>query len=313
MLINKKMFGCFKNDVVNDIDNDCEKCNEWDMIDVNDNCKTDNVDDNKILALFYEICETKTPQEVEDFLKLYKLDKQDLDDGLTHAANNFNLDVITTLLSNGATNFQNLLNGACFFNNIELVTILLRCCSSTSDISQADIDPLNALCVAIQFERNQIVQMFLDADSSCINDALGAACMLGKMDCVLFLIQKGATDWDIGLLKAVEGGFLNIVKLMVNNGATNISEAFEESVLRKHYEIIYYFIENFKVEINLLDSETILILLNLGMDFRKLGSRVHYFVEKRKNRLHELLSVISTHIFHDIIYYVLFDFVEYIE
>ena len=51
------------------------------------------------------------------------------------------------------------------------------------------------------------------------NGGLIGACFRGHMDLVKFMIEKGANDWDNGLYYACIYGHFEIAKLMIEKGA----------------------------------------------------------------------------------------------
>src|SRR5579872_2007944 len=51
------------------------------------------------------------------------------------------------------------------------------------------------------------------------NRGLGAACYAGHLDTAEFMIEKGATLFDLGVKYARDGGHLAIIKLLISKGA----------------------------------------------------------------------------------------------
>lgn len=81
--------------------------------------------------------------------------------------------------------------------------------------------------------------------------------MYGRIDYVLFLVQKGATDWDNGLYGACRGGHVNLVKLMIKYGATNFDEGLYEcanSPGYKNTDICNILVANGATDIGLLTA-----------------------------------------------------------
>ena len=52
-------------------------------------------------------------------------------------------------------------------------------------------------------------------------DGLNGACQGGHKDLVLFMIEKGANDWNWGLNGACQGGHKDLALLMIEKGANN--------------------------------------------------------------------------------------------
>jgi len=66
----------------------------------------------------------------------------------------------------------------------------------------------------------------------------GEACKGGHIDIVKFMIEKGATDYNYGLRGTCEGGNVEIVNLMIKQGATDWDEGLYFACLGGHMEIV---------------------------------------------------------------------------
>jgi len=68
------------------------------------------------------------------------------------------------------------------------------------------------------------------------------------MEIVELMIDKGGEEypfnWNDGLQGACKGGHMDIVKLMIHKGATNIKEYFKVLIENGHFEIVEY-LENY--------------------------------------------------------------------
>jgi Ankyrin repeats (3 copies) len=65
----------------------------------------------------------------------------------------------------------------------------------------------------------------------------------GNMEIVKFMIEKGATSFDWTMVNASRGGHMEIVKLMIEKGATYFNTAMRSAALGGHMEIVKLMIE----------------------------------------------------------------------
>lgn len=78
------------------------------------------------------------------------------------------------------------------------------------------------------------------------NAAMAHHSFQGNIEKVYLLLEKGANDYNRSLQSAIQGNQLNIVKLMVAKGATNIQttlDAFIWGSDEVDFEIISYLVE----------------------------------------------------------------------
>jgi Ankyrin repeats (3 copies) len=72
----------------------------------------------------------------------------------------------------------------------------------------------------------------------------------GHMEIVKLLIEKGATDFDWGMNEAARGGQMEIIKLMIEKGATDFNRAMANAALGGHMEIVKFMIEKGATDFN---------------------------------------------------------------
>ncbi|MEM3858150.1 MAG: F-box protein [Candidatus Micrarchaeaceae archaeon] len=60
-----------------------------------------------------------------------------------------------------------------------------------------------------------------------LNMAFLNACIGGNLDIVMLMIKNGANNWNLGLYAACKGGKKQIIDLMIKNGATDFYWALE--------------------------------------------------------------------------------------
>jgi Ankyrin repeats (3 copies) len=75
------------------------------------------------------------------------------------------------------------------------------------------------------------------------DEAMFYAAYEGNIEIVKLMIEKGATDFDWAILEAAEGGHMEIVKLMIENGATDFNTAMINAAEGGYMEIVKLMIE----------------------------------------------------------------------
>jgi ankyrin repeat protein len=83
------------------------------------------------------------------------------------------------------------------------------------------------------------------------NTAMGYAAEGGQMEIVKLMIEKGATKFNLAMMSASYGGQMEIVKLMIEKGATYFNTAMYESAKGGKIEIVKFMIEKGATEFNL--------------------------------------------------------------
>lgn len=105
------------------------------------------------------------------------------------------------------------------------------------------INDLNKLYYAC--ENNLYISFFKISVNIDLNVCLYYACEFGNNYIINILIDKGANNWNYGLLGACKGNHINIAENMINNGANNIKDAFIYSCDHGTLIIIKYIINNY--------------------------------------------------------------------
>ena len=86
----------------------------------------------------------------------------------------------------------------------------------------------------------QIIKMNFRVYRTC---RLYAACKSGHMDIIKLMIEKGADDWNSGLIGACEGGHIDIVKFMIEKGSSDWSAGLGYACWCGHIDIVRLMIE----------------------------------------------------------------------
>lgn len=64
------------------------------------------------------------------------------------------------------------------------------------------------------------------------------ACKAGNIKAVTLEIEKGASDWNNGLIIACNGGFIDLVKLMIEKGADNWNYGLRSACIYGHITLV---------------------------------------------------------------------------
>lgn len=80
-------------------------------------------------------------------------------------------------------------------------------------------------------------------DEEILNQGLYKACKHGHIDVVRLLVKNGASSWDWGLVNACLSGDIVIVQLMIDLGARSWNSGLSQACLKGHKEIIKLMIE----------------------------------------------------------------------
>lgn len=108
-----------------------------------------------------------------------------------------------------------------------------------------DIDHLAniGLEVACKAGYLNIVLFMIEKGANEWNRGLYGACYGGYNDIALLMIEKGANDWNRGLWNACQGGHIDLVYLMTEKGANSWNEGLVCACQRGHIDIASFMIE----------------------------------------------------------------------
>ena len=76
------------------------------------------------------------------------------------------------------------------------------------------------------------------------NNGMSGACRSGHIDIVKLMIENGANDWNWGMYNACCGGHINIVKFMIKNGANAWNDGMSGACCGGHIDIVKFMIKN---------------------------------------------------------------------
>tara|TARA_R110001599_G_scaffold9946_2_gene49198 strand:- start:128 stop:733 length:606 start_codon:yes stop_codon:yes gene_type:complete len=67
--------------------------------------------------------------------------------------------------------------------------------------------------------------------------AMAYASMCGNMDIIKLMIDKGATNFNLSLIYAAEEGYINIVEFAIDMGATNFNSGMIHAIMGGHIDM----------------------------------------------------------------------------
>ena len=105
-------------------------------------------------------------------------------------------------------------------------------------------DPDDILNYACMYGHKEIVYFMINIGATYWNLGLGGACKGSQMDMIELMISKGADNWDQALFAACQGGQKEIAELMIQKGAKKWDWALAGACYGGYMEIAEKLIEN---------------------------------------------------------------------
>lgn len=197
--------------------------------------------------------------ELVKFLGDFLCDKQFSDVlnwkfNLHHACSSKNVELVRYIVDQCDENFDKFdqcLNTACFNGCIEIVEFMIENgakCSSLCLYSAC----ANGNKIIITMLLDMLLDMLHENNTNfdygeCnenintwINSMGCGACDGGHLEIVNIMIENGFNNWNDGMLCACSRGYLDIVKIMAKNGATNWSNGAVRACQNDHIDILKY-------------------------------------------------------------------------
>lgn len=163
-----------------------------------------------------------------------------LNDALIEAADKGYMNIVREVLNNGATNLDDALYAAARTNDLALLTELLH----AEDWPEEGIEEFNnALIIAARHGYLDAIREIINAGATNLGEALVNAATSNHLNVVQFLINTGAIDpmdIDWALRQAAYHGRLEIVRELVEHGATDLEDALQTAQERRHPEVVKY-------------------------------------------------------------------------
>jgi len=97
-----------------------------------------------------------------------------------------------------------------------------------------------------------------------------------NIDLINFFIQKGANNWNLGMVSAAEGGHKDLVQFFIQKGANNWNSGMVSAAEGGHKDLVQFFIQKGAKD------------WNLGMISAAKGGHkdlVQFFIQKYNNKL----------------------------
>lgn len=234
---------------------------------------------------FYSVCKSGDYKRAELMVRDIK-NHPNL--GLWAACEGGHLDIVNLMIAHGACEWSRALERACCSGNLEIVQLLLSkigksnhrlilasfrdtidnglqnaCEHGHLEIVQCLIQKhrgtlYEGMTIAYYAGHFQIVEYLCKHVRSC-HGVLRAACFRGDLKTVQRLLQfniSSKDDLELGLDMACQGGHLNIVELMIENGATDIEYGFVLACDAGHLHVARFLIEKGIGDLNRAMSKT---------------------------------------------------------
>lgn len=182
-------------------------------------------DDNFLNDCMLYACKSSNYEMVEYLLNkgAANFKKFDANKCLTNACKGGCTQIVNRMIELGANTWNMALYYACKGGHIHIIKLML--------LKNIDIAKIGHLCLGVACEKNHIhvINLLLTMNlGSEIGPnfkwdcGLSGACVGGNIDIVKLMIQKGATSINYALQKACNYGNTDIVKFLSVNGASNI-------------------------------------------------------------------------------------------
>ena len=195
---------------------------------------------------------------VKFLLKNNKFNKKKLEVCASRAARKNQVEIVNFFIKKGLTkDFNRIMANAGFCGNINLIDKMLKlgakgynyCAWAAARNNQIDIinymlslgadNFLDIACGAARGGYLYLIELFMDfSDIENINILMFNAVYGGHINIVKYLINKGANDFNRGLIAASKKGDLEITKLMLEKNANNYFIAFKVALNYENLEIL---------------------------------------------------------------------------
>lgn len=191
------------------------------------------------------------------------------------------LDLIQLIIDKTSYTIRNMFEHACAAAKHESTIEFLISKDPNVDIG---IGALNACSTG----NIVVVNMLLKLGVPNVEECMHRACLVGSLELVKLILKYGAKEFDKALQNVVLYGYFNIkiIKLLLDNGAK--------------YKYV--------------PDHCIMKLLDVGVDYRKLGIRALYYYNRRKTKFDKIKAVlikVPPYLPEAIISYKILQYIEY--
>lgn len=193
-------------------------------------------------ALFSQACETGNVDLAEKMLKKGATNRNDL---FVHACRDNNFTCVKTILStvyddDKTFDWPNGMKEACIAGHVDIVKCLEDNCHEFYSYD------LYELFEIVGFGGNLEIIKLITRDGyrfGYMYAGLIGACRGGHKNVAIFMIEKGAKNWDQALFSACSAGQLEMAKLMIASGAKDVNEGLVQACEKCQTETIFYMIQ----------------------------------------------------------------------
>jgi hypothetical protein len=238
---------------------------------------------------FKQLCTFGIIEQLLEYCQYNNVHYSYYNDGIYYACEDGYLEVVELTIKKGANKWNDGFSGACQFDQLDIAKRMIE--AGANDFN----DGLGYLCISGNHgstincsNRVEMVKLIIEADNkiqkSCNNYEIDnviidsdnkikkhnnnyenqkwynqpinkykktdwntgfiSACSGGNIEIVKLMIQQGANDWDYGFRNACREGNLELVELMIKNGANNWNEGLELACIVGDIEISKLMIKN---------------------------------------------------------------------
>ena len=153
---------------------------------------------------------------------------------------------------------NHIMSNAAYFNNIELINLMLKYGAS---------DYNGSVFGAIRGNHINIIELMLDLGTEGVaervndyNGFMKEAATHNNIDIVRLMLKYGANNYNDVMAAASSVGTTNIVRLMLDLGADNYNESIQNAVLNKHIDIIRLMLEH-AIDISVINIRKLILFV----------------------------------------------------
>lgn len=209
-------------------------------------------------------------------------------------------------------NFSRAFYSACANNQMEIIKFLVNRGIGGYTLNKLGFE------LGCKYGHLPIIYFFIHRGINHYNAGLLIVCQTNsylnkhKFDIAQLMISKAKEggnfiDFDQALEHASCGGDIDLVKLMITNGATHFDSCISFASVLNHKEVVLYLVEK-GASVEHLYTDQIIYLLNHGINAKLFK---HFNSSNRTTRQNFITQALSLYLCNDIIKYILISYVMY--
>lgn len=221
---------------------------------------------------FEKACEGGNMKIINYFIQTYWAE---LTPGFNGACKGGHIEIVKMIVEKTKTN-ERIIDSECMYNICdknypEIVKFLFEQGYRCNELSYYTIEACqkgHVLLAKIMIEQCIITNV---VNIIVFEECMYRACSIGNHELVNFMIEKGCTNWNLGLLGACRYNHIELVKLMIKYGATNINDCLRVCEIGNsdYTDVIITLINNGATDINLLQDCRDFRLFRIFLRFQK--------------------------------------------